>query len=93
MHSWLAVFRRYALFVAVSNLVWEALQIPLYTIWSEGSEGEIAFSVVHCTGGDVVIALGCLTAALIAFGVGGWPEKGFTRVTVAAIALGTTASG
>lgn len=72
-----------------SNLVWETLQIPLYTIWGEGTIGDIiAFSVVHCTAGDVLIALACLGAALILLGNASWPGEGWLRVALAAVGLG-----
>jgi hypothetical protein len=43
------------------NLAWETAQMPLYTLWREASAGFIAFSVAHCTAGDVAIG----TAALV----------------------------
>ena len=39
------------------HLLWEIGHVPLYTIWTEGSWGEIAFAVLHCTGGDLLIAM------------------------------------
>jgi hypothetical protein len=86
--SWIATIRRYLLFVAGANLVWETAQIPLYTIWRDGTPGEIAFAVVHCTGGDVLIALSALVAALVLVGRGDWPSEGFVRVGALTVALG-----
>src|SRR3546814_15421585 len=77
--------RRYLLFVAVANLVWETLHLPLYTIWQEGAAGELAFAVVHCTGGDILIALSSLMLALVLVGSGTWP--GQRHVRAAAIPL------
>src|SRR5206468_3567449 len=54
--DWLSALRRYFLASAAGNLVWEFAQLPLYTIWYQGSVREIAFAAVHCTGGDVLIA-------------------------------------
>jgi hypothetical protein len=85
---WLATLRRYALFIAPANLLWEALHVPLYSIWNEGTLGEIAFAVVHCTGGDLVIALGCLVTALIVCGGSRWPAERFGAVTASAVILG-----
>jgi hypothetical protein len=48
--SWLGSLRRFLVFVAAGNLVWGIAQLPLYTIWYEGTLGEIAFAVAHCTG-------------------------------------------
>ena len=30
--------------------------MPLYTLWSTDTVGEIVFAAVHCTGGDILIA-------------------------------------
>jgi len=86
--TWLGTLRGYALFVGAANLLWEILQVPLYTIWNEGTFGEIAFSVVHCTGGDVLIALACLVAALILFGGAAWPTERSGTVAAVAVTLG-----
>src|SRR3546814_893673 len=53
--GWLAAVRRYLAVIAVGNLLWEFAQLPLYTIWYEGSLEEILFAVVHCTCGNVLI--------------------------------------
>jgi hypothetical protein len=46
------------------NLAWEAAQLPLYTLWSEASAGTIAFSVAHCTMGDIAIGAAALIMVL-----------------------------
>ena len=57
----------YLAVAVVGNLVWEALQIPLYTVWWTGTRREIFVAVIHCTGGDVLIATGTLmSGALLA---------------------------
>jgi len=78
--NWLAVVRRYLVFIASANLIWEFAHIPLYTIWKEGTAGEIAFAAIHCTGGDVLIALSALMASLVIVGGPRWPSEGFWRV-------------
>src|SRR3546814_15967355 len=80
--------RRYLLFVAVANLVWETLHLPLYTIWQEGAAGELAFAVVHCTGGDILMALSSLMLALVRVGSGNWPGQRYVRAAPIAIAFG-----
>ena len=55
--DWHAALRVYLLTIAGGNLVWEFLQLPLYTIWQTGDWGDVAFAALHCTGGDVLIAL------------------------------------
>ncbi|MEO3432347.1 hypothetical protein [Inquilinus sp. CAU 1745] len=86
--GWLSVMRRYLLFVAVANLVWEILHLPLYTIWRDGSVGELAFAVVHCTGGDILIALSSLMLVLVLVGSGSWPGRRYVGIAVLTIALG-----
>lgn len=86
--SWLGAIRRYALVTTAANVAWEAAQLPLYTIWSEGSAQEIVVAVLHCTAGDLVIASGSLIAALALLGGDSWPRRGFALVAVAATAIG-----
>lgn len=62
--------------------------MPLYTIWKTGSWGNIAFAAVHCTGGDILIALASLTIALIVVGSSAWPFDRFGAVAVLAVILG-----
>ena len=85
---WLRYLRRYFVFVAGTNLIWEFAQIPLYTIWKEGSAGEIVFAAVHCTGGDILIAGACLIGSLAIVGTDQWPNRGYRRVAMLMIASG-----
>lgn len=57
---------RYLPWLAGLNLAWEIAQLPLYTLWREAEASWIAFSVAHCTLGDVVIGSGALFLGLIA---------------------------
>jgi hypothetical protein len=79
---WLRVLRRYLLFVLAANLVWETLHLPLYTIWFEDTPRALAFAVVHCTGGDLLIALSSVMLALILIGNGDWPLTRFGPVVL-----------
>lgn len=85
---WIVALRRYFSFMAVANLIWEVMHLPLYTIWTEGSVGELAFAVVHCTGGDVLIAGAALVLALLLAGNSGWPARGFRVVAALTVAFG-----
>ena len=85
---WIRALRIYLAAVAVANLIWETLQLPLYTIWQTGTLRAKAFAIVHCTIGDVIIALCALTIALVFTGDGEWPQKRFRRVAILAILLG-----
>jgi len=76
-------------FVASTNLVWEFVQMPLYTVWGEGTGRDIAFAAVHCTGGDVLIATSSLVLSLFLLGRG-WPttHTAYVRVGASTVALG-----
>lgn len=79
---------RYLITVAVLNLLWEAAQMPLYTIWYDASWQYILFAGLHCTGGDVLIALISLALALLVVGNRNWPEKNYRKVALCTIVFG-----
>lgn len=90
------VFRGRARLVAVwvttsfaLNLAWEAVQLPLYTIFSEGSAQSIVYAVTHCTLGDVVIALACYVGAGLAMRNVDWVRVRPFGGTAVAVVLGT----
>src|SRR5271168_3037899 len=83
------ITRRYVLVAAGANLLWEITQLPLYTIWQTGSPGEIAFAVVHCTVGDVLIAASSFVLALLVAGNASWPHNALGRIIVATVIFGT----
>lgn len=80
--------RTYLAVSALLHLLWELVQLPLYTIWKSGTAGEIGFAIVHCTAGDLLIAALALVAALVAIGGREWPHQRFVPVVVAAVAIG-----
>jgi hypothetical protein len=88
--QWTGFAVRYALAVVSGHFVWEIFQLPLYTIYWERSACEIAFALIHCTAGDLLISLSMLVAAIAASGLGptGSPRALFARVATTAIALG-----
>lgn len=83
--DWLTALRRYVVAIGLGNLVWEFAQLPLYTIWHEGSPGEIVFAAIHCTGGDLLIAGMALLGALVVAGDGRWPHARFRAVPAIAV--------
>lgn len=85
---WRRVLIRYLGFIAVANLVWEVAQLPLYTIFQTGRPGALAFAVVHCTAGDVLIALAALALALALVGRDTWPADAYVQVAAAATVIG-----
>lgn len=46
------------------SLAWEIAHSRLYTIWTEASPSWLAYSILHCTVGDLMIGLVCLALAL-----------------------------
>ena len=57
----------------VLNLVWEIAHVRLYTIWMETDGPGIAWAVLHCSLGDVVIALAMFALAGIVLWRMDWP--------------------
>ena len=86
--NWFSTMRRYLVLMALGSLVWEFAHMPLYTLWETGTPGEIVFAALHCTGGDILIAMSALLATLFLFGSGRWPGAGYRRVGVATILIG-----
>lgn len=87
--GWLGTLRILLFISAAAHLAWEVIQLPLYTIWWTGTTTEIAFAVLHCTAGDLVIMTSSLVAALVVFGQG-WPSSStsFRNVMLATIVAG-----
>lgn len=76
------------IFVAVANLAWEFVHMPLYTLWQTGTVSEIAFAALHCTGGDVLIALSVLILALFLVGSPEWPAMRKGQVIALTVVFG-----
>ena len=86
--DWLGTIRRYLCASLALHFVWEMLQLPLYTLWTTGTLRQQAFAIVHCTGGDAMIAAGALLLALILFGRSEWPAGKGLAVYSASLAIG-----
>ena len=82
-----AAFLRYLLVILIGNLVWEALQMPLYTLWVDGTWGQIGYGLLHCTLGDVLIGAATLAAALLLLRAAAWPDTGRGQVMVVTVTL------
>ncbi len=78
---------RYGVAIAIGNLVWESAHVPLYTLWQTGTRDEIVLSVLHCTLGDIMIAVACLGGALLVFGRNCWPQRNYAKVAVTTVAV------
>jgi len=86
--AWLRGFRAYLSAIAVGNLAWETLQLPLYAVWETGAPRAQAIAVVHCTGGDLLIALSALMLALVLAGHESWPHRRFWAVASLTLLFG-----
>jgi hypothetical protein len=86
--QWLIAMRTYLTATAIGNLIWEAAQFPLYTIWSDGSSSHLMLAMFHGTGGDVFIAASALAMSLAAFGDRQWPGSATWRVALPTILIG-----
>lgn len=88
--SWSFILRRYLPRLTICSLVWEVVQLPLYTLWAEPRLERIVYAVAHCTAGDVVIGTAALLLALSFSGAGeraNWPG---IRIVVWMIAAAVT---
>ena len=86
--DWLAALRAYLLTATVTDLLWETVLLPLYTLWRTGTPGEKLFAVLHCAVGDLLIALASLTFGLMLVGHREWPVRGFAAVASFTLAFG-----
>ncbi len=57
------------------NLAWEIAQVRLYTLWAEADGLTVAWSLFHCTVGDVLIALALFALAGMALRRADWPAS------------------
>ena len=85
---WLVALRIYIATTVTANVIWEVVQLPLYTIWNTGTRQEIAFAVLHCTVGDLMIATLSLLTALLLMGDRAWPRERFIPVLIATVIIG-----
>ena len=74
--------------LAILNLAWEGAQVPLYTIWREASAGYIAFAVLHCTVGDVLIGSAALALSLVVLRAGTLQQWPWLRITLITTSIG-----
>jgi hypothetical protein len=69
------------------HFLWEAAQLPLYTLWRTGTPVAIAFALIHCTAGDILITTAMFVAAAALAWAFRWPPFGW-RMVLTAIVLG-----
>ena len=86
--AWRLVATRFLPRLAGLSLAWEIIQLPMYTLWTEATPGYIAFSVAHCTLGDVLIGTAALLAALILVRAGSLASWRWSRIAALTTLLG-----
>ncbi len=86
--AWHRFMRTYAAASFVAHLMWELVQMPLYMLWQDGSAAAILYAAIHCSIGDVLIALSALLGAVLAIGNAEWPRERYAAVAIAAVGLG-----
>lgn len=59
----------------VLNLTWEIAHVRLYTIWAAADGMRVAWALLHCSLGDVVIALVMFALAGIVLWRADWPAS------------------
>ena len=59
----------------VLNLAWEIAHVRLYTIWAAADGMSVAWALLHCSLGDVVIALAMFALAGIVLRRADWPAS------------------
>ena len=59
----------------VLNLTWEIAQVRLYTIWAAADGATVAWALLHCTLGDVLIALAMFALAGCVLWCADWPAS------------------
>lgn len=79
----------WSMLALVLNLAWEIAHVRLYMLWDAADRMTIAWSVLHCSLGDVVIALSLFALAGFALRQKDWPVlrpiAGGTIVVIGAV--------
>ena len=80
----------WAAFAFALNLAWEIAQVRLYTLWAEANGLSVLWALLHCTLGDVMIALALFALAGMVLRRADWPASrpwaGGTMVVVGTMA-------
>jgi hypothetical protein len=85
--AWRLIGLRFVPLLGVLSLTWEVAHLSLYTIWKDGSPGQLAFAVVHCTIGDVAIGVSSLLLVLIVLRAGPPENWGAGRTIASATVI------
>lgn len=79
---------RYMTIAAIANLGWEVAQLPLYAIWRTGTPRELAYAILHCTAGDLIVLAAALSISLLVVGDRSWPVRSYARAALLATLIG-----
>ena len=80
----------WALWLFALNLVWEVVQLPLYTIGPDAAWPEVVYAVLHCTLGDAAMAFAAYLIAACATGEPQWPTGRPLAGLAIAVVVGET---
>lgn len=64
-HDFLATAAAYLLGLAPLFAIWEVAQLPLYTIWHAQGPSASLVAAMHCTLGDLVLALAAVSVGFL----------------------------
>ncbi len=78
----------YLVYLTMGSLVWETAQMPLYTLWSQGTSAAITKDVLICTANDLAIGGSCLAFALWFSGGSDWPHGRYRECAALTCLLG-----
>ena len=78
---------RYIGALAIGDLVWELLHLPLYTLWQTASVGYLMFAALHCWIGDILIGAASLGLRVVVAGRH-WPSASYARVATITVLIG-----
>lgn len=84
---------QWAALALLLHLVWEIAHVRLYTIWRDEAASYIAYSILHCTVGDGLIAAGTYLLSILATRCVDWPVTAprFGALVAVASGVGYTA--
>jgi len=88
-----AVLVCYIALSAIGHLVWELIQLPYYSIWNSGTTEQLIVAIVHCTIGDVMIAVSVLMVSVVLWRSFSWPRSRYWYVAITAVFLGVVYTG
>lgn len=81
---------RFLPWFALLSFAWEIGHSPLYRLWYEAPPGYIAFAVLHCTAGDVLIGSTGLLLALAILRERTPADWAWRRIAALTMLFGTT---